>query len=132
MKTDAWFEALTAFIEANRDRPLAWGEWDCCQFAAAAVAVMTGIDYRSAFPAYENEVEARALLANQGGIEALISSVLGPPKPIAWAKRGDVLAIETGAGMAAGICLGLYCVVVGVERLQFLRSSAATAAWGID
>lgn len=131
MKVLNWWEALCDMIEANRDRPLVWGEWDCCQFAALAVLTMTGVDYRESFPKYEGQIEALRLEAQFGSVEALLSSVLGESKPVAFAKRGDVLAIQTDAGTAAGICLGLMCVTVSVERLQFLRSAQASAAWSI-
>lgn len=132
MKVEMWWEALCEFIEANRDRPLEWGTWDCCQFAAEAVKVMTGEDYRGRFAAYQGQAEALELLAEAGSLEALLVSVLGPSKPVARAKRGDVVAIDGGAGLSAGICLGVMSVAVGVERLQFLRTERAVAAWSVE
>ena len=40
-RLDDWPTRLNAFIDAARERPFAWGTWDCCTFAAAAVETVT-------------------------------------------------------------------------------------------
>jgi hypothetical protein len=127
-----WWEALIQCIEDHRHTPLKWGEWDCCQFAAACVLAMTGIDYRDQFPAYASEKDALRIIAGFGSVDALISSVLGKSKPVAFAKRGDIIMIEAGAGPAVGVCLGVMCAVMGVEQMEFMACAGATAAWSIE
>lgn len=132
MKVLDWWEALCICIEDHRDSPLVWGKWDCCQFTAACIQAMTGVDYLTAFPKYESEREALEIIAGFGSIQALMSSVLGEAKPVAFAKRGDVVAIDAGAGVAAGVCLGVMCAVMGAQGMQFRPCAEATAAWSID
>jgi hypothetical protein len=132
MRKHDWWESLTQYIEDNRHRALVWGEWDCCQFASGCVLTMTGTDHRASFPTYANEDEALAIIAGFGSVELLLTSVLGESKPVAHAKRGDIVAIDAGAGVAAGVCLGVTCAVIGLRELQFLPCAQATAAWTIE
>src|SRR5690349_12499028 len=97
---------LQEYIEECRHRPFVWGSWDCCQFAAQWVYLLTGTDFRASFPAYSNEDEARAILAESGGLIALASSLL-TEIPVAHAKVGDLVLVNDVAGSALGICLGV-------------------------
>lgn len=112
--------------------PLKWGEWDCCQFVATCVLAMTGIDHRESFPLYASETDALRIIAGFGSLELLLTSVLGDSKPVAFAQRGDIVVINAGAGMAAGVCLGVMAAMMGTEKMQFLPCAQATAAWSIE
>src|SRR5690242_8272988 len=79
-----WPERLAAFVATMRDRPFAWGSWDCCLFVAAAIKEMTGVDFGEPFRAtgYNDEASAYAIVAEYGSTEALWNSLLG--KPVGW------------------------------------------------
>src|ERR1043165_4882498 len=109
---------LQAYLEVCRDKPFVWGSWDCCQFAAGWVHELTGIDFRSQFPSYADEDEARAILAEVGGLIALTSSLL-TEIPVAHAKVGDLVLVNDVAGSALGICLGVQSAHVGMKGLEF-------------
>lgn len=129
MKADNWIDALNAAVETYRFRPQEWGVWDCCQFAAECVLRTTGVDHRAAFPAYSSEEEARAIIAGFGGMPALLSSVLGAPIPVAWVKRGGILALPDDI---CAVCLGVMCATTGAEGLVFAPSATAVAGWSAD
>jgi hypothetical protein len=131
MRVDNWPLILAEQVEAARLRPFAWGSWDCCQFAAETVLALTGVDYRDRFPLYQSADDAQILIAEHGGVQHLLSSVLGESKHPALAQRGDVVMGDFGDGLAAGICVGAHCCAVGQRGLVFMPMSRAVAAWSI-
>lgn len=124
-------ELLYPYIDACRDKPFAWVSWDCCQFAPEWVSMLTGIDHRSKFPAYANEEEARALLAERGGLLALVDSVLPRIHP-SRACEGDLVLSNDVTGAALGICLGVNSAHVGPDGLIFLPTHTSIAAWRVE
>lgn len=131
MRVAHWADRMAEFVEAARTRPFEWGTWDCCQFAAEAVLALTGADHRTAFPTYASEQEALDLIAGHGGLESLLSTVLGDSKPPARAQRGDIVLADFGDGLAAGLCLGVSCCAVSPRGLVFKPTRIATAAWSV-
>lgn len=63
MKIENYWEELCQFLEANRARPLVWGQWDCCQFGAQVVSLLTGVDHAARFPSYDSEAGALRIVA---------------------------------------------------------------------
>ncbi len=126
-----WPVLLNDVVEAWRNRPISYGDADCCQFVAECILAITGIDVRDSLPTYTNRAEAEAILEEYGGMMSFLASALGEPKPVAHAKRGDVVAIECSEGLAAAICLGVMCAVPGPNALTFRKTRDALAAWSI-
>jgi hypothetical protein len=131
VRVAGWQAALAAVVEEWRHRPFAYGSADCFQWTAAAVQAVTGIDYRDRFPNYGTALGAGRILCRVDGVAGLITSILGPPKPVAYATEGDVVAGEFGEGMTAGVCLGVHCASPGPGGLVFRRTASATTAWSI-
>lgn len=131
MRVSRWPDILAAKVEQWRGRALEFGVTDCCQFCADVVLALTGTDHRASFPAYASREEAGTILASRGGMAGLLTSVLGEPKPIAKAMRGDVVAADFGDGLAAGICIGVHCCAPGPKGLVFLPTAYAVAAWSV-
>ena len=129
MKKDFWLDALHATVEQYRNHPQKWGNWDCCQFAAECVLAMTGVDYRSKFPLYQSEAEALEIIGEHGGMAGLLSSVLGPPVPVARAMRGDIVELP---GNACAVCLGVMCAGTSPIGLRFRPTADALAAWSVN
>jgi hypothetical protein len=131
MRLDNWPQLLARKVEEWRDRPFVYGSQDCLQFPAECVLAITGLDYRDRFPQYESEMAAGRILVRCGGLDGLIISVLGKPKPVAAAQRGDVVAGDFGNGMTAFVCLGLQSAGVGPAGLVFRRTAEMQKAWSI-
>ncbi len=119
------------FIEQQRSRPFAWGEWDCCQYAAEWVRVATGKDHRASFPAYSNEAEAREVLTKAGGLPRLVSQFLKSVHK-SQAMRGDLLLANDEGGGALGICDGVWSFHVGPDGLTPFRTASAIHAWRVE
>lgn len=135
-----WPSRLAASIESARKRRFAWGEHDCCLFACACIAAMTGVDPARGFRGrYRNRRGAlRALRRRAGGglaetVAALAArhgyAEIAPLK----AGRGDlVLLTGRGAGPdGLGICVGRAALVATPEGLQAITPQAWQRAWKI-
>jgi hypothetical protein len=136
MRVASWQEALYANVETWRNKRFDWATWSCCHLAAAHVLAMTGVDYLSQFPAFTTRDEAYALLGEYGGIEGLITSVLGGPVHVSRAKRGDVVVgnfgqTDLGEGLVAGVCLGVQSCAPGARGLVFMPTADAVVAWRV-
>lgn len=111
------YEALSAYIEAVRDRPFKWGSWDCCHFVAGAVEAMTGENPMLEFlGSYSDEKSARAALKEIGAgtLYHTLLTKFGRPRHPSRARRGDI-AYAIHAGPTLGVCLGQDCAFVGEQ-----------------
>lgn len=131
MRCANWTDVLYAVVAEWAFRPFAYGSVDCCQFPAAVVQAMTGVDFREQFPAYSTQEEAEAILAQHDGMVGLLTFALGESVHVSRAKRGDVVAADFGMGMAAGICLGVQSCAPGARGLVFMPTADAVAAWRV-
>jgi len=116
-------------------RPFAWGERDCCLFCADLVLALTGVDYAARLRgAYHTRREAVLLLRAHGGMEAMVTALLGPARPGAFARRGDlVLAPADGVGAnAIGVNIGVSHVMAGHHGVVTRPRNEARACWGVE
>jgi hypothetical protein len=121
-------------IEAARTRSFAYGDFDCCLFAADVVFAMTGIDYATPFRGYHSRPSAYRLIAEYGSLTVLLTSVLGEPMEPSFAGRGDVVLADIATvegGESAGICLGVFCAFPKDIGLALHPRTVAKLAWKI-
>lgn len=115
MKVEQWEEKLNEYLVANRDRAFAWGEWDCCVFAAGAVKAITGDDYMQEFRGkYDDAESANEALTviGAGDLYRTLVRKFGPAKAPLKGRKGDVALIEGGA---LGIVVGSKAICLGPE-----------------
>lgn len=124
-------DLLYPYLEECRDRPFAWASWDCCQFAGEWLLRLTGVDHRSAFPAYTDEDSARAILAESGGLIALVDTILPQIHP-SRACEGDLVLVNDLEGSALGICCGAQSAYVGPPGILWRRTLDSLAAWRVE
>lgn len=132
-----WHARLQTEFEAARSRPFAWGEHDCCCFAARCVDAMTGGSLhervRAEFDAYASAAEAARYLRDGGGLRDTVARFL-KQQPVPWgqAAPGDVVLIRDGDEQETlGVCEGpqvLVATIVGVTPLPIER---ALCAWRV-
>ena len=120
MRRADWHARLWAEIERRRAFPFQWGAsegaQDCCTFAAAIVDELTGSTHLAALLThYHDEPSALAYIADSGGIDAAISTFLGEPSALSFAKRGDVIGL-TG-DIQVGVCIGHKVIAAGADGL---------------
>ena len=110
-----WEAKLSEFIIANRDRPFAWGSWDCILMACAAVEAMTGEDPAAEYRGrYDDATGAAQALRDlgEGTLLRTVDSVF-ERRPAGMARRGDLVWFE----QSVGLCIGGEGLFVGEERV---------------
>lgn len=115
-----WPERLAELIAERRERRFEWGIHDCCMFAADAVKAMTGHDPAAPFRGtYASQEEASRILENAGGVIALVEATfgLGNRIPAKFAKRGDLVFVDTNHGPAIGVVASDHAVFAAPEGL---------------
>jgi hypothetical protein len=125
---------LAEFLSTAAARGFAWGQHDCMLFAADWARELTGRDPAMAFRGgYETEDEAREIVQEFGGAEALIRSALG----VGWRevcgdrRAGDiVLADPPGHGEPiAGIAADARRSALLTRRGLVVSSVPVLRAW---
>ncbi len=128
-----WPERMNAVIEEARDKPFAWGEHDCCLFAADVVQAITGKDYAKEYRGkYKTMRGAYKLLKKKPLAKVLDSRFKRTPFP----NRGDVVLIPgsmVGSVQdALGICIGVKVALVSEGGgLDFMPYGGDMKAWSV-
>lgn len=127
-----WPERLDAAITRARHRPFAWGQQDCCLFAADCVLAITGQDPAAGFRCrYRSALGAGRLLTRLGGVPGLLDGLGFPAMPPAALRRGDLALTPTEAGPALAVTLGRHLAVPGLQHLVFVPRHQAHLAWRV-
>lgn len=117
-------DRLMAYIEAELGKPVAWGRdgSDCSSWAARWVERETG--KRLGLPAYRDEAEARALMAEAGGLVNLWNDVLG--------RAGLFPTVEPGIGDVGVLRMlrGQSGCIFGANGTAFVRGAEGPAVLG--
>lgn len=129
-----WPDRLAQFLSERRNEPFTWGAHDCATFAADGVVALTGADPLAGLRgAWASEEEANEVIAQGGGLEALLASQMAaaemPEIDPRLAQRGDVVLLEVGNQLVVGIVAGTTVAVTGVARLQFVPRRLIRRAW---
>ena len=139
-KDDNWQSRLSALIEERRNTPFQWGAHDCTMFAFDALHAVYGVDlgtpYRGRYstPAGAMRVLKRAKAENPA---ALMTRHLDAPKPIVFARKGDIVASDAldafggnhGFGPVLGVCYGAVSFFVGEHELMAVPTNELEVCW---
>jgi hypothetical protein len=132
-----WPERLDRVVAAARDRAFAWGSFDCCLFAADAVAAVTGIDPAVSWrETYADACSAVRLLARVGGLEVVAMRVAGHygwrgTAPV-FLGRGDLALVRLDDGRPAlAVCLGARFALPAMRGLAVLDRAQALSGWKV-
>ena len=69
MRYQDWPERLHKIVTESHAKPFAWGQHDCCLFAANVVMELTGIDPAAELRgAYFSSIAAAKILKDRGGV----------------------------------------------------------------
>ena len=127
-----WQSRLHACLTERRTRPFNWDSQNCVLFVADSTLAITGVDLASAYRKDGSSVrEAARLLANAGGMEALLEQYLGEAIAPLCARVGDVGMVPTPHGPAAGVCGGSMWLCPGADGLVGLPIESAIKAWRV-
>lgn len=104
MRVPNWTARLAEVFAAAEGKPFAWGENDCCLFAADCCLAISGKDPALAFRGkYKTEAGAkRSLKRISGSLEGAFDAHF---EQVSWmfAQRGDVVLYEGPTGRGIGI-----------------------------
>lgn len=129
-----WPERLNALLAERYARPFAFGSNDCCLFAADTVLALTGFDLGAALRGqYSTAEEAARVLQEEGGVQALATTMLGQPRELPLlAQRGDVVCVEMEGRLSLGVVVGngQWCAP-GASGLVFRPMSEVLQAWEV-
>lgn len=104
MRVPNWTARLAEVFAAAEGKPFAWGENDCCLFAADCCLAISGKDPAQVFRGkYKTEAGAkRALKKISGSLEGAFDAHFAQV-PWLFAQRGDVVLYEGPTGRGIGI-----------------------------
>lgn len=124
------FTRLGELMSRRLDEPFAWGERDCCLWAADAVHAVTGEDPAADLRGtYSTAYGAARALAQAGGLLALCAQRLGPEVPPAVAQIGDIGLVDEGAQGALVVNVGLHWMGQRAQGLAPVMTEKVLRAW---
>lgn len=126
-----WQVHLAALIATRLQAPFAWGENDCCLFAADAVLAVTGHDPAADLRGtYATAEQAAQVLRRVGGVAGVAISRAGPVVPVALAQPGDIGLLTQGVDHPAlAVYGGTVWHAPGAAGLQSHLPAAVSRAW---
>ena len=129
-----WEQRLSSYLEPlNDEARFAWGVMDCALFAADAVLAMTDHDIADPFRGKYSTAagSARALKRYGAGDLKTTFDTLLPPRPVGYARRGDVVMHDGAVGLCMG-GFGLFLRPEGYEPgLERVARADWSHAWGV-
>jgi hypothetical protein len=133
MRHRDWVARLWETVARFRGVPFAYGQHDCCLFAARCVDAMTGSQHaRDLADHYTNERTALRYIHACGGVGPAIAQRLGEPVPGHCARRGDVCLVPVEGGDGVGVCLGIDIAVASERGLLYYPLHTATQHWRVE
>ena len=134
--TDDQRRSVEAELQRRLMRPFAWGENDCCLFAADLIQVGIGRDFAAGFRGEYSSEEEAAKLLGEGGIEALMQCMA---EDYAWpevtpgaAQWGDVGIITKMQEMPIlCFCLGANVAFPGPNVMETRPRSICDRFWRV-
>lgn len=122
-------------IEDGKRRDFAWGQHDCCVFAARVADAMTDGDYVRRLLRqfdYNSQADIDALFSANGGLRGLMTDFMG--EPVGWMQsaQGDVvLMLDAEDKEVLGVCEGSAVICATAKGVIPLPMSRAVCAWKI-
>ncbi|CAB4153251.1 hypothetical protein UFOVP605_52 [uncultured Caudovirales phage] len=131
MRNNDWAEKMWEVFYNHSETSFEWGINDCCLFVARTVDAMSGSSIEQDLSAiYQNEIGAMKYIAKSGGLIPAISIHLGEPVT-GIPMRGDIVVVDGGEGLAAGVCIGNHIACLATKGMQFLPKNEILARWAV-
>lgn len=135
-KVIQWRRNYDELMKLSATKPFRWGEHDCVMFAAKALDVQYDlgiVNYTDANLYYDDEAGAVALIEEYGGLEGLVTDVLGvDPLPPGLLTVGDIVLYDydsTDFPHALAVHDGHQLLIPTQVGLGSLRMERAIKGW---
>jgi len=106
-----------------------YGDLDCCLFAALVAQDISGHDYAADFD-YDSEEDAASIIEEHGGLEKLLTSLLGEPTSNV-PRPGDTVLLDLEEP-TVGVWYMRNPIVRGPKRFYEVPGSKVVRVWAID
>ena len=131
-----WEIKFNNFIYENKNKPFAWGKWDCCKFSNAIIKEITGEDLIPKTLKWKDEATALEAIKKYG--KTLLKSIEKACKSkgikqieTAYVSKGDLVVYKEDSELV-GIHDGMCILSVSEDGIVTKESSLIVAAWNID
>jgi hypothetical protein len=122
---------LWALVRERVATPFAWGQHDCCLWAADAVLAVTGHDHAAAHRgSYRTATSAARRLQALGGLCAVAAQV-GPAVPPLATVDGDIGLVQRDDRQLLAVRVAGVWLAPGPTGLAAVSSSAVSQAWSV-
>lgn len=124
-----WQLRLAELIAQRSAQPFAWGERDCCLWAADAVQAVTGVDLAAGLRGtYDSALSAGRVL-RASPLDTLAAAALGQEVLPALAQPGDIGLMLGEAGPTLVVEAGGVWLAQGEAGLVPVVAECVTRAW---
>lgn len=135
-RIEGWESRLYRVIEAARNEPYELGRHDCFKVSCQVIEALTGVDRWPEFAGYRTRREALMRIAEHGSnFEEAGDWFFGGPRiPLAYARRGDIVALAAphDGDKHLGVCLGNQVAFLSDQGLDLsLKVEKCLCAWKV-
>lgn len=127
-----WETRLAAYVADVMSKPFAWGEHDCCLWAAGVAQAQTGQDLAAPYRGtYSDEHGAAQVLRKLRGLKG-VGDGLGSPIAPAFSTNGDIGIIRAPSGKRVmALFTGHVWLFVTARGLQVAAPDRVIHAWRV-
>lgn len=126
-----WPARLSVLVAQAHYTPFAWGQRDCCLWAADAAQALTGVDPAADLRGtYSTDAGALAALQRVGGLRGAAGRGGVPIRP-AYAIDGDAGLVRSAGKPCLGVRVGGVWLLATQGGLFAVSADAAVMAWGV-
>ena len=124
-KTPGWQTRLLETVEGLKETPFAWGQNDCCIFAAKCLDAQYDTHIADGVVGqYETELGCKKFMIRRSGstdLNAVLSTFLTNRIHKNFAQRGDLVVFDGDFGPTAGILWSGAIWAMGPDGVATLR-----------
>jgi len=135
-KKEDWEIKFHDFVFKNKDRPFAWGKWDCCIFSNECIKAMTGKNLIPKELTWKDEETAMKSIKEYGG--TLLKSIDKACKKNKiksidknFISKGDLVVFKEETQLA-GICDGFSILGPTDDGISVKKDVDVLKVWRID
>ena len=120
-------------VDVHSTKQFRYGSMDCCLFAIEVAKDVTNNDHGDKFRSkYSTKDEARQLIAKGGGMQEIVSSILGEPIDVDQTLDGDPILVSYPLKFdddILGVRLGDHIVLKTARHVTRIELKCGIVGW---